>query len=353
MTKRVEYKFSKIDILFYLWALILLIGTLYSPYQLEALFKTMKFIFLAISLIFFTRVFIDDLDDMNRLIKYLFVNSTLTGYLVLVDFISVGMPIERYAAFGEVVQIPLSLLGSITMLLSIILFYYKRINGIAFVLAAFPSATLMAIAGSKGPVVGLGITLLVLLPIYFKKIRLKFAIFLSLAIWGVTRIEFVSNSIDLLMRRFTIADRDMSTTIRLNIFENAVDLFKNNPVFGAGTYQGDYPHNFFLEVMSENGLLLLIVVLCILAVFAFYYVRFILKKSNNYIESIAFSIFICSFISLMFSFTYVDQKYFFLSMGILIAYSQIERKESFKEEQVEINSQQIKKKEKKKYKLVW
>lgn len=57
VVKQGGIKILKIDIVFYLWGLIMLLGTLYSPFVQAAFFKTMKFIFLGVALILFSRLF--------------------------------------------------------------------------------------------------------------------------------------------------------------------------------------------------------------------------------------------------------------------------------------------------------
>ena len=49
--------------------------------------------------------------------------------------------------------------------------------------------------------------------------------------------------------------------IRLKHYSTAWQLFKNQPLFGIGTagFPEGYPHNIFLEIAAENGLLGLII----------------------------------------------------------------------------------------------
>ena len=317
--------FTKIDILFYVWALLMLLGSFYSPYTLPAVYKSAKFIFLALSLIFFTRLFIRNVRDMQRFLKYLFFNSTFTGYLVLFDYFTSGVKPSRYQAFGEIVPIPLAMLGAITLLMSIIMYFFREINLKTFLLSSFPSISLITIAASKGPVTALLITLIIMLPIFFRKINIKFVISIVVSMFLLTKVEFISQTLDNLIDRFISIDEDMSTVVRLDVYKDSISYFKASPFFGKGTSAAhpNYPHNFFLEILSENGLILFVVVLFLLLIFALQYFKFIKKKSHNYVEVIIFSIVIASLGSLMFSFTYVDHKYLFLSIGLLIVYNRL------------------------------
>ncbi|WP_341356638.1 O-antigen ligase family protein [Rossellomorea sp. y25] len=352
LVKKERISFSKVDSVFYLWVLVLLIGSIYSPAQLEGLFKTMEFLFLGVSLIFFSRVFIKNKNDLNKIIFYMLINSTLTGYLVLIDFYLSGMESFRYQAFGVVVPIPLSMLGATTLLISIFMFYFKKISLVTFVFTTLPSVSVMGIAASKGPVIAFLITVTLMSPLLIKKFNIKLVFVTSIAIFLLTRIQFVKESLDVLFRRFARTEYDMSTSIRINSYEKAIEAFKSSPFLGKGTAVNypDYPHNFFLEILSENGVFLLLIIFSLITLLVFQYLRFIVKKANTFSETIILSLIISSVVSLMFSFTYVDHKYLFLSIGLLIVYNKIN-----KFEKTEVVTDKTKKKNYrfKRYRIVW
>lgn len=314
---------SKIDVLFYLWALILLLD-IRSSTQMAGLFKSMKFMFLGLSLVYLSRIFITSREALEKFFKYSIIASVLTEYLVLVDFFRSGVPSSRYAAFGIVVPIPLAMLGSITTLIVILFFINKKMKLFPFIVSLFPSIAMMTIAASKGPVLALSVSLILLAPTFIRKIKLKHTVLTVISVFLLTRVPFISNSLDSLRYRFTHSVEDMSTNIRLNLYRGALDAFAQSPLVGAGT-DGllQYPHNFFLEILAENGLMLLLVVSILLFMLLWVYVGFIRSGSRDYIEGTILAIVIASFVSLMFSFSYVDHKYLFLSIGLLITYKKI------------------------------
>lgn len=338
--------FYRIDLLFYLWAVILMLGVIYAPNNSAAMFKTAKFIFLALPLIYFSRLFIKNQENMVQLINYLLVNSTLTGYLVLIDFFTSGVEAVRYLAFGEIIPIPLAMLGATTTLISVFMYYFNKIKFRDFALTLFPSVGLMGIAASKGPVIGMIVAFVLMLPLFFKKINIKFAIKTGFIIAIITRIPFVQRTLNELFRRFSVADQDLSTVIRIDIYQDAINSFKQNPLLGTGTYGNypNYPHNFFLEILSENGAILFVVVFILVVLLIQQYVIFLKSKKNSYIEVIIFSLLFVSLGSLMFSFTYVDHKYLFLSIGMLVTY-----KKTIKENEV-TSTVRTEEKTRKKYK---
>jgi len=67
------------------------------------------------------------------------------------------------------------------------------------------------------------------------------------------------------IERFSLNNaKNVSVNNRLKLYSDAWQLFKNKPLFGIGTGgfqtgEYNYPHNIFLEIAAENGLLGLII----------------------------------------------------------------------------------------------
>lgn len=320
--KKHKIAVKKVDGLFYLGALIVLTSVLFSPNQTAGIIKAAKFIFLALSLIFFSRLFIISKEDLEKFFKYLLTASILTEYIVLVDYFTSGVDAFRYLAFGVIIPIPLAMLGATTTVMLVIQYFYQRIRLYYFVLALLPSVSMMTIAASKGPTIALVVTLLLFMPMFFKKIRIKHLLLLPIVIYLITKIGFVDRSLENLILRFIYTGDDLSTSIRLDIYNESMELFYANPLFGIGVGGLDfYPHNFFIEILAENGILLFLPVSALLVLFIVRYLKFVLSKTTDYIEAIIIALLSTSMISLMFSFTYVDHKYLFLSIGLLIVYN--------------------------------
>lgn len=96
---------------------------------------------------------------------------------------------------------------------------------------------------------------------------------------------------------------------RNTLKENALTLFKLNPVIGNGLgsillFNGLYSHNFFLDVMAETGLFGLAIIMILL----FNTVKKGMQLINESItESLWMYIFLCGFIMSLFSGYYLDQ----------------------------------------------
>ncbi|QTC40443.1 O-antigen ligase family protein [Bacillus sp. V3] len=331
--ERESLYFQRVDLIFCYWVFILFIGTLYSPMQMLGFFKATKFLFLGISLIYFLRLFIKSKEDFEKIIMYFLITSVLTGYLVLIDFLLSGSGVNNYRAFGVVVPIPLSMLGATTTMTTLFLIYYKKIKLFLFLFAIIPSFSMMTLAGSKGPVISLIVTMILLSPVFLKRIRLKLIFFVLIGIYGLLQINFVKSSLDHLLSRFEKVGEDMSTISRLSIYKNTLDSFFDKPIFGLGTSSiTPYPHNLFLEVLAENGLTLFVALIVLVSLMLIKYLKYLSKSSKSCFEGLSISLLLISFISLMFSFTYVDHKYLFLSIGLLMTYKKVTYFSSTKKE---------------------
>ena len=95
------------------------------------------------------------------------------------------------------------------------------------------------------------------------------------------------------------------------IYRNALEIIIQRPVLGYGIFGmwdvSYYPHNFFLEVLLQGGIVYLIIALIILYLFARKLTRLI-KKDRRY--RILFVLFIYPFVMLMFSGTYLSTPIF-------------------------------------------
>jgi O-antigen ligase len=124
--------------------------------------------------------------------------------------------------------------------------------------------------------------------------------------------------------------RGPPTLERLEKYSAAIALFKQNPLLGMGTNgfelltEFGYPHNIFLEVAVENGLLGLIAFgyfLMFVSRQGFRYVKFHLPKLNKQMQSaglIVIAITISLLIEKQFSFALDMNKDLFTFLGLVV-----------------------------------
>ncbi|RLD37727.1 MAG: hypothetical protein DRI74_05910 [Bacteroidetes bacterium] len=116
-----------------------------------------------------------------------------------------------------------------------------------------------------------------------------------------------------------------SVQARLGYFNESWNLIKERPVFGYGigsfsymTDRGDnrgYPHNIFLEIWLENGLIAVIM----FPIFLFLIMYVAIKKVNKPFVSSFLCVNIYFMLSLMKSSSLTDARVFFAYLGILFA----------------------------------
>jgi O-antigen ligase len=124
--------------------------------------------------------------------------------------------------------------------------------------------------------------------------------------------------------------RGLPTLERLEKYSTAITLFKQNPLLGVGTNgyelltEFGYPHNIFLEIAVENGLLGLIAFGCFLMFVSrqgFRYVKFHLPKLNKQMQGaglIVIVITISLLIEKQFSFALDMNKDLFTFLGLVV-----------------------------------
>ena len=311
----------KIDSIAYIWAITLLLSIIYSPYTSAAIFKVAKFIFLGLSLYFFPRFFIKKRTQFLVFFKYLLILATFIELIVIVDFIVKGAPLGRYTAFDTVHPIPLTMVGATTSLTALLLLLYKQVGFYYISLCLVPSLAIIIIGSSKGPLISFFITLIIFMPALSKKLKLKHIITILVLIYITIHFDFLNKNLDYYIFRFNNLSEDQSSLERIFLYKHALNLFINSPFWGVGVsgISSDYyPHNIILEILAENGLILFFLFLLVIIMLIFSYIKFITILRHDCVTAIVLAILTISIISLQFSWTYVDHKYLYLGLGLLI-----------------------------------
>ncbi len=160
----------------------------------------------------------------------------------------------------------------------------------------------MLLTGSRGPLLFVFLAFLFTVPFFIKHLRLKYlkTVIISLSI--ILLIVVVSNvvidmkniqfaSVERIMRNVTTLGQNRSDQGRINLYVEAVDNFIDTEGLGVGTggfsyYFGmthyRYPHNLFLEVAAEQGIIGLMLLIFLICAVIFQLVKLI-KLKNIYI----------------------------------------------------------------------
>jgi O-antigen ligase len=268
-------------------------------------------------LIGFIRIYIKNKRDFLFFLKSYIVTAFIIEILILQNFISLGMPFERFTFYGAH-PIPLGTIGSITSLIVITLFIGKKISVFSFFVVLISSTWVVMISSSKGPLLSLMFGIILLLPSIFKSIKKG----VSLLILCVAVFFFISKTDQYkeMVSRLVNTASDQSTYARLDKYTHAINIIDMHPFRGGGigVFNDAYPHNVILEVFGEGGLLLgILFFIYIIWIIAKYLVYFFKSRNNFYLFS-SLAVAISSLLVLLVSYTFVDLKFLYLGLGFLL-----------------------------------
>ncbi|MCC3375997.1 O-antigen ligase [Cohnella sp. REN36] len=340
LRKNETYSFKFIDLAFIAMGGILLIGSLYSPLQGKALMVTAKYYSLGISFYFIARLYLSKHPHYQIALRN-FLNMTWLIALVLGLFAFIqswGMEYARLK-LGAAVPIPFSLLLAIGVLINFSWFLFHKSSFWLRVLQIISFGTLLFIfidTNTRGTIIALGISIIFLSAIYMINHKQwgKVMLFIPLLVLGVLIINYINpdltKRVTSNLELITSHDQGESINNRQSAYSDAWKLFNDNPYLGVGT--GDfeehsqlaYPHNVFLEIMAENGIVGMI---CLVALYIAT-IAYILKicAYRSPITYVIAAVVLLNLIEMQFSFTLWMHKSFYLFCGVLVSsYYQVQR----------------------------
>jgi O-antigen ligase len=217
----------------------------------------------------------------------------------------------------------------------LIIFEYFLENNKNYIFIYIPSIILLLIFGARGAFLSLIITSLILFfnSKWSKKIKYMALIILIFLIIIVSfQLDLILTRLDLILSSIGINSYSVNQYInilqgdlikasagRTELYIKSIELIKNKLFFGGGfTYFNEhnqlmtYPHNIFLEIGLQFGLigLLMFFILNIKLVFNYFII-------NNYHFKVLFIIlFVSSFIRLNFSMSFWETTFFWASIGL-------------------------------------
>jgi len=160
-------------------------------------------------------------------------------------------------------------------------------------------------------------------------IKKGYIIIMLVTVVGVVAILGLSGDEPVTVHRLlllTDPGQHSSQFARLQYYKQAFHIWSENPVFGSGIGSfpitmgwGDirgYPHNIILEILSELGL----VGLLIFGLLLFFGVRMLLKNfvANSPLSFFVFLLFVTSFVEAFFSSDISDHRLLILSLGLMM-----------------------------------
>ena len=217
---------------------------------------------------------------------------------------------------------------------ALVLFFSK--NKYIKILSLFPIFTLVILSG-RAPILAFVLVLLIYVfyNIKLTKKHIRNSIVLVLiSMFSFTQISNIK-SFDRLTSRFKVmsegdTNQNESLNVRYDLYNKSYQMFSSKPVFGIGLgafglyARGedirDHPHNMFLEVLIEQGIIGLILLLIIFSPLLLkVYPKLIKSKDSTYF--ICGALFIYESINVIKSSSIVENRPYFSIIGIcFVAY---------------------------------
>lgn len=308
------------------FACLFLFSALFNPETIEIL-PNIAFWFFIISLP--TAQYYLAIRDKAIFLNMLILSGYYQMFLGLAIFISMILTTPRYdMVFSYLILVPMVVLTYKQI------FIKFRMSDVALIILAFIAVVSV---GARGPIVAYFIYLMLLFVNYLIKNRLK-AKSLAWILLSTTVIFsivlnfnfFIKQLNDLLVKNdvrsrtiyLLLSDTVDFSTGRSEIFSDTIDNIFLNPIFGHGIggdrvfLNGTHPHNIFLEIIAQFGIILGGVFSLILISYWFIGV-FLNKSTTNQHLAIIFSG--LGLISLFFSGSYLTSSNFWLFMAICIS----------------------------------
>lgn len=265
--------------------------------------------------------------NFRVIVNFLHISLFLLFLLSVLSWFNVSDSSESRIPFGGK-----NVFGRL-MIIGFYLSYYhfiklKYIKKLFFVLLCFYFFNLILFSGSRGAFVSFFISFVGFLIINTNKLFIldfkKMRFFLVTLICSIPFIMMSGKFSYIKTRYIDLLFYDLHDAGRFNRFDEAYQLFKENIIFGSGIDSfakgnpGGYPHNIFLEVASETGIIgIILLSLLLINLYIGWKKIFLLEQYIFFV--IALSIFLTT----QFSGDIYDSRYFFIYSLFSVFPSQI------------------------------
>jgi O-antigen ligase len=337
--KKIVYVIDIFDGFFVLSICVLFLTSLYAIDIIASLSYSFKFLFLGCGFFVVSKILIL---NTNHYISYLksFLLYSLIIAIVLGTFGGVLYLLKGFGAgayrmtIPGVHPIPFSQLLGLGIFVSFIIFIT---NGSFFNItsklrlninkAILPYLVLLLFAtNTRGIILSTAVAVFLYLVLARIKIK-KRILYVSAAVMIlglIVAIQYID--FEVLFERLLAKKTAKSGDDRIIAYMDSISLFLEHP-FGIGPDSFHhysilpYPHNFFLEFLSQYGIAgLFIDIYFIFIIFYMFLITFI-NKNKNLIYIILFTVFIYFFVETIFSFTLWMHRGMFIFMGLFAGYN--------------------------------
>ena len=344
--KNLKFKLSFIDVFFVLVIVTLFYTSIFSANMAASVAYTGRFILLASSYYFISKIIILNAEQPNKLIidflKVTLILGVCLGIISLILLYFSSGYVDRLTIPG-VHPIPFSqLIGFAVLVIISSLIIDKNLLPINIgslvsrgLLLVFLLMVLFA-SNTKGILLSIIISFIIMLYLKGFKISKKLLVLMCLVILPLTFYVVSKIGYESLFERLFRSLGDNSINHRLLSYGESFEIFMRFPLTGSGPGAYDifgylpYPHNFFLENIAQYGILGVIINIYFLFVLYIIFEISNRTKHKNFIFSLLFILIVYFFTETMVSFTLWMHKGLYLSLGLFSGYYFNKNKKDFK-----------------------
>jgi len=335
VSKKNNFKLQSVDLWLFGFTIILFVGSYLTPNPEAGLVKVLRFVGIVFFPYLLARVFLKEHTQIYRFLKTILILAAVICIALII--ISIKEGITGRITFFEANEIPVATLFAVGLALAVIevMMSLKKDWKLNRILCAGMIPVFIYgifLTGVRGPL----FAVLVGLAFYFffgfvKKITPRFGTNLILVLILIIVGFYLASFLSTFKSYSPIAIREgLSTTERLEQYSLAENLFFQSPLLGVGAKGFEqltgwgYPHNIFIEVAVENGLIGLIffgVFLGTVVWYGFRFLRFYYWHSTKMVQKIGLMILTISFILLIerqFSFGLDMHKDLFVFLALIV-----------------------------------
>ena len=344
--KNLKFKLSFIDVFFVLVIVTLFYTSIFSANMAASVAYTGRFILLASSYYFISKIIILNAEQPNKLIidflKVTLILGVCLGIISLILLYFSSGYVDRLTIPG-VHPIPFSqLIGFAVLVIISSLIIDKNLLPINIgslvsrgLLLVFLLMVLFA-SNTKGILLSIIISFIIMLYLKGFKISKKLLVLMCLVILPLTFYVVSKIGYESLFERLFRSLGDNSINHRLLSYGESFEIFMRFPLTGSGPGAYDifgylpYPHNFFLENIAQYVILGIIINIYFLFMLYIIFEISNRTKHKNFIFSLLFILIVYFFTETMVSFTLWMHKGLYLSLGLFSGYYFNKNKKDFK-----------------------
>ena len=339
-------------LLFCFFTLLIFISLFHTPNFGSGLYKALNFAVIGGWSFLAPLFIISNLTSLERFLHSYLILGLITGLETfrvhfgnLSSFSQDLIFGSDYLAVGRVLGYCICIVIS-----AIILNERKTIDLLLSLVLLFIFVTALMLTGGRGPLVAILVASFLIIikqtNLNYRKGVIKynkkaviglFTLFASVIYFFLSD-NLIFNQLKIRLSHFSDANGGDSVSGRLSRFDVAFEMIKSKPIFGSGIdsfsyFTGapeNYPHNIFLEIFSELGIigLMSFILLISSALLKFPYKSLTLKSKYQNISWSIFAMFIFSLINANISGNIQGNRITFALCAILVAFSDIYKRDS-------------------------